>query len=111
MSMQKKRKIAIMDEILEDFGSGQVMTNISPGDVADALKLVDTFSVDKAIRDAAIAAVDGLENAMRARNMNPSDFARIDELPEKVLKRIQDELKKESDYFLDIFKDHLANRG
>lgn len=111
MSSRRKTKIGLMSEILEDFGSGQVMTNVSPKQVKRASELVDTFPIDKAIRDAAIAAVDGLEISMRAENMNPADYSEIRDLPEKVLTRMKKALDEEAEYFLDVFKDHLANRG
>lgn len=114
MSKGKDRKatVEILAGVLEDFGTAQVLNTPSDADRAEAMAALKDFPVDRVLRDAAIVSAQVLADVLHTMSLRPADYADVKELPEELLKLLKKNLSGDgADFFADVFRDHLKNRG
>jgi hypothetical protein len=91
-------------------GTGAILTRPSKLDNEFASKVVDGLELDAVFRDLGAITAREIADDMEQRGLKPADFAALEGLPEKVSKRIAENLGR-SEVFKRALCDHLKLRG
>lgn len=109
---EREEILAILGDVLEDFGTGRVLTTPSDSDSEAAIKVIDEFTMDPVVRDLAILTAQHYGDVLQSKGLRPSDFSHLSDIPDKLFKALTKRLRgKGKPYFIEVFKEHLGYRG
>ena len=108
-----KNPIEFLANVLENYGTAQVLNCPSDEDRAEVLEAVKTIDLSPVVRDLTTLVVDSVENVMHTMALRPADYADMKDLPRSMLSQLSKVLSTEEgkQLFADSFLAKLKSRG
>jgi hypothetical protein len=112
-SKDPENTIKFLADVLENFGTAQVLTSPSDDDREAVLEAVNSIDLDPVVRDLATLIVGAVADTLHTMALRPADYADMTDLPKSLVSRLVKVLKAESgrQAFADTFHAKLKSRG